>query len=253
MTLTLEFPECGDSTLGRLDPRWKLAALVPAALATALLRTLGPAVAALLGALILVVLTRLPLRWYLAHIGVAALFLGLFFVWIPLLATGEPMLSLGLLSISQPGLILATVLLVRALAMITLGLVLLASSPVQDTFKAARALYVPALIVQVALLAYRYVFLLADEMGRLRIALRVRGYCNRPSLHSYRTIGQVAGTLLVRGHERAERIGQAMRCRGFDGAFRSLHDFSTCRRDVAAWGVILAWSAALLAWDVWMR
>ena len=39
------------------------------------------------------------------------------------------------------------------------------------------------------------------------------------------TLGQVSGTLLVKAYERAESVGQAMRCRGFDGQFRALAQF----------------------------
>jgi cobalt/nickel transport system permease protein len=103
--------------------------------------------------------------------------------------------------------------------------------------------------VQLAVLTYRYVFVLADELGRLRVALRVRGYRNRMTRHSYRTIGHVAGTLLVRGAERAERVGQAMRCRGFDGRFRSLAAFRTTAVDVAAFVLIGGGAAAVWLWD----
>ena len=78
------------------------------------------------------------------------------------------------------------------------ALVVLATAPPDATLKAAHALRVPGLIIQLALLTYRYLFLLADELGRLRTALRVRGYRNRMNRHSYRTVGHVAGTLLVR-------------------------------------------------------
>jgi cobalt/nickel transport system permease protein len=102
-------------------------------------------------------------------------------------------------------------------------------------------------------LTYRYVFVLAEELRRLRIALRVRGYRNRPTRHSYRTMGHVAGTLLVRGYERAERVGQAMRCRGFDGRFRSLTAFHTTPADVLFFAVVLGGAGALVGWDwlVW--
>jgi cobalt/nickel transport system permease protein len=90
---------------------------------------------------------------------------------------------------------------------------------------------------------------LADELRRLRIALRVRGYRNRASRHSYRTAGHVAGTLLVRGYERAERVGQAMRCRGFDGQFRSLSEFTTHPLDIVAFVLIAAFAVALAVWD----
>ena len=60
-------------------------------------------------------------------------------------------------------------------------------------------------------MSYRYVFVLADEFVRLRTALRVRGFRNRADSHSYRTVGRVTGTLLVRGAaRRARRAGHAL-------------------------------------------
>ncbi len=143
----------------------------------------------------------------------------------------------------------AVVLVCKAAALVTLALVLLATAPLDATLKAAHALHAPGLLVQLTLMSYRYLFLLADELGRLRTALRLRGYRNRANLHSYRTIGAVTGALLVRGWERAERVGQAMRCRGFDGRFRSLSDFRTTGADVLAFAVIVVAAAAVCTLD----
>jgi cobalt/nickel transport system permease protein len=77
----------------------------------------------------------------------------------------------------------------------------------------------------------------------------VRGFRNRANLQSYRTIGQVAGTLLVRSHERSERVGQAMGCRGFDGEFRSLSEFRTTSLDVLVFTTITGAIIALGAWE----
>src|SRR5207249_6912261 len=119
-----------------------------------------------------------------------------------------------------------------------------------DTLKAAHCLRVPGLLVQLFLLTYRYLFLLGEELARLRVALRVRGYRNRPTRHSYRTIGHIAGSLLVRSHERGERVAQAMRCRGYDGMHRSLTDFQTRGADVAFFLLVSACAAGLLLWDL---
>jgi cobalt/nickel transport system permease protein len=143
--------------------------------------------------------------------------------------------------------------LLKTLAVVTLLLVLLSTAPIYDTLKAARSLHVPGVLVQLVLLTVRYIFLLADEFVRLRTALRVRGYRNRADLHSWRTVGQVAGTLLVRGQERGERVSQAMRCRGFDGAYHTLHDFRTRWQDVAWACAILAAAGGLYAWDLTLR
>jgi cobalt/nickel transport system permease protein len=141
----------------------------------------------------------------------------------------------------------------KALSLLTLMLVVLATAPLAATLKAAHALRLPGLLVQLIMLAYRYVFVLGAELTRLRTALRVRGYRNRATRHSYRTAGQVAGTLLVRGYERAERVGQAMRCRGFDGQVRLLTEFQTSARDIAFFVIMLVGAAAILALDMMRR
>jgi cobalt/nickel transport system permease protein len=250
MTLALEPLPCPESPLRHLDPRWKLAALLVAAAVAATVRTLPAAAAVLAGAVLLAVLGRLPRRWYLARLGALLGFLALFLGFIPFLVHDDgPGLDLGPLRLSWHGVAVAGLLCMRAAALVTLVLVLLATAPVADTLKAAHALRVPGLLVQLAVLTYRYIFVLADELGRLRVALRVRGYRNRMTRHSYRTVGHVAGTLLVRGAERAERVGQAMRCRGFDGHYRSLAAFRTTLTDVAAFVLIGGGAAGLWLWE----
>ncbi len=244
MTLALAAIPAPDSPLRKLDARWKLAAVGVAIVAAAVLRTLPAAGAALAGALALAAAGRLPARWFLARLGATALVLAPFVLTLPFLLPGPD----GEVP-SWAGLSAALLLGLKAATLVTLALVLLVSSPLTDTLKAAHALRVPGLLVHLFVLTWRYAFLIAEEMGRLRIALRVRGYRNRPTRHSYRTIGHVAGTLLVRGHERGERVGQAMRCRGFDGRFRSLTAFRTARADVTFFLLVAASSAGLLAWD----
>ena len=160
--------------------------------------------------------------------------------------------QIGSVTLSLSGAETAVVLFCKAAALVLLGLVVLATAPLDANLKAARALYVPGLLVQLTLLSYRYVFVLVDELSRLRIALRVRGYRNRANLHSYRTIGAVTGTLLVRGWERGERVGHAMRCRGFDGRFRSLSEFHTTIADVLMFLVVTGAAAGVGVLD-WTR
>jgi cobalt/nickel transport system permease protein len=254
MILSFEPLPCADAPLGRLDTRWKLAALVLAAAVVPWLRGLGPTAAALAGALLLAALGRLPPRWYLRRLGVVAVFLVLFAGPLPFLLHGQDAgWQFGPVRVSAFGLRVALVLCAKALAIVTLMLVLLATAPLDTTLKAAYALHVPGLLVQVAALGYRYIFVVADELARLRVALRVRGYRSRVSRHSYHTIGSVAGTLFVRSFERADRVGQAMRCRGFDGRFRSLAAFRTTAADIMAFVLIVAAVGGLLAWDLVQR
>lgn len=254
MTLALDLPPCQPSFVQRMDPRWKLAGLVVAAGSFAILRSVGPALTACVGAVLIVALARISWPWYLRRLGIAMIMYTLFMVWLPFVPQeGHDTLDLGPIAISVSGLHRLIVLTANLAAMLSLMMVLLATTPLPNLFKAARALWLPRLLVFLMLLTYRYVCLLMEEFGRLRIALRVRGFRNAANVHSYRTIGQVAGTLLVRSAERSERVGQAMRCRGFEGEFHTLDEFRTARTDVAIFVLLMAWVAGLVTWDLLVR
>lgn len=251
MTLALEPLPAPDSVLRRRDPRWKLAALLLAATAAAVLRTVPAAALALAGALTLAALAHMPARWYFQRLGLLLPLLALFVLWLPFaVADPEPLARVGPLSLSAKGARLALLIFLKALAVVTLFWVLLISAPLPATLHAAHSLRLPGLFVHLSLLTYRYVFVLAAELERVRVALRVRGFRARADLRTYRTVAHVTGMLLVRGHERAERVGQAMRCRGFDGRFRSLAEFRTTPADVAFFTAVALAVAALAAWDV---
>jgi cobalt/nickel transport system permease protein len=236
-------PPCPDSPLARLDPRWRLLALLLALIVAAFLHTLLAATVALAGALLLAFLARMPWDWFGSRLLLLAVPLAVFVLPAPFLAGGDFL----------DGARLAGLFTLKAAGLATLAAVLLVSAPLDATLKAAHALYLPGLLIQLTLLSYRYLFVLGDELARLRVALRVRGFRNRANRHSYRTVGHACGTLLVRGYERAERVSSAMRCRGFDGRFRSLADFRTRLRDVLALATVAGAGAGLVGLDVWLN
>ena len=241
---------CLESPLRRFDPRWKLAALTISLVVTACLQTPVTAAIALIGAVILAGLARLPIPAFFERLKIVLPALVLFTIFLPFVVPDPEPILIGPIHLSSSGLRLALLFILKALAIFTLTLVLTAASSLSETLQGAASLRVPGTLIHIAMLTYRYLFLFANELGRLRLALRVRGYRNRPTMHCYRTIGNVAGTLLVRSSERAERVAQAMRCRGFDGRFRSLTEFRTRATDVAGFALIAGEYAALLAWEI---
>ena len=52
--------------------------------------------------------------------------------------------------------------------------------------------------------------------------------------------GHVTGAVLVRGADRAERVADAMRCRGFDGTFHTTAAFRTTLADILAFAALVA-------------
>ena len=79
-----------------------------------------------------------------------------------------------------------------------------------------RKLKVPVIFVDMLALTYRYLFVLVEEVQRLRRAAAARGY--RPRwLGQAVLVGRLIGQLFVRSYERAERVYGAMVQRGFNG------------------------------------
>lgn len=115
------------------------------------------------------------------------------------------------------GLAVAGLVAARVLAVAIVSVVALGVAPFDRTLFALQRLRVPAPLIHTALLTYRYVFTFRADLGRIRQALRARGFRPRASLATSRTYAGVTGVLLVRSLARTERVEQAMRCRGYRG------------------------------------
>jgi len=91
------------------------------------------------------------------------------------------------------------------------------TTPLPELMRAARFFRCPPVLVELALIMYRYIFLLLEEGERIRGAQRARlGFVDfRTGLRSSGTLG---GMLVLRTYDRAERSFAAMRCRGYSGA-----------------------------------
>jgi cobalt/nickel transport system permease protein len=254
MRLSLGRPVYQKSLLSSLDARWKLAGIILFASSILFLHNLATAATALFAALLLALLARLPLAWYLRRLAALALFVSLFVIPLPFVTHSEGQTwSMGWISVSPTGLRWALhfylLLCCKTFAIVSLMFVAWLSAPLSIQLQAAQSLRVPNVLVQLLLVSYRYSLVLWSELKAMRIALRVRGYRNRASRHGYRTTGQVIGTLLVRGYERGERVGQAMRCRGFDGTFRTLSSFNTSLIDIVFFLLLTGSAGSLLFWD----
>lgn len=146
-------------------------------------------------------------------------FMILLVMMLPFSVAGETAFRLGPLAASWAGLDRALLILLRVnVAALALFVLVAGIEPVRLGHALAR-LSVPPRLVLLLLFAARYVGVLRAEAVRLHEALRARGFVARTSRHTVRTLGHVVGQLLVRTVERAERIDEAMRCRGFSGHF----------------------------------
>ncbi|ABV36704.1 ABC-type cobalt transport system permease component CbiQ and related transporter-like protein [Shewanella sediminis HAW-EB3] len=159
---------------------------------------------------------------------------------IPFSVPGEPLFSILSFTATKEGGLMAMMILLKAnIVMVTV----MALCEGVDALTLGKALVELGVSRRFALLmqfTVRYIGLLYLEFHRLRQSMRVRGFKARNSMHTWRSYGYLFGMLLVRSFDRADRISQAMKCRGFRGHFLSHERLPVTKREYAHFAAYLS-------------
>ncbi|MBN1439553.1 MAG: cobalt ECF transporter T component CbiQ [Anaerolineales bacterium] len=222
-----------NSPVHSLDPRIKLAlavvfiigvALVPIGSWAALVLFL----ATILGAIILSLIhpAKILRRSVIALPFVLAA--------VPLLfsGSGNPLFSIPIgelnINIFSGGMIRFLTIVVKSWISIMAALLLSGTTNFQELLVAMRSFRINRLLVAVIGLMWRYLFILADEAIRLMRARDARSGAELGKraggtvFWRAKVTGGMAGSLFIRGFDRADRVYSAMLARGYDGETRSL-------------------------------
>ena len=214
----------GKTVIHRLDPRVKLIVTF-----FYLITVVSYSKYDLLGLLplflypvVLISLAELPLRYLLRRLFIAApfvLFVGVFnpvFDHTRLLQINGFIVTGGWLSL--------VTLCVKFGFTVMAALILIAISGMNEIGSALLKMKVPRVFVIQLLFMYRYLSVLIEETGRSIRAYQFRqreGARTRVRI-TRKVWGSLVGQLLLRTIDRAQRIYQAMLCRGFHGEFHVL-------------------------------
>ncbi len=106
-------------------------------------------------------------------------------------------------------------------------------------------LRVPAVFTSIAGFMIRYLGLIVDEIGRMRVAMTSRGYDPR-WLWQAKPIAQSAGAMFIRSYERGERVYDAMVARGYTGEMPDLRRREPTVNDWVVGGSLPAMAAAIV-------
>lgn len=243
----------GDGWLLRLDPRLRVVAAIGFACVVAGLSSLAALCLALAFALGLLALSGLPTRPLLRKMAAMDGFIVFMLVLLPFSTPGQPLGSLWEVSFSREGVVLALDIALSANAAILVALVLLGSLQPVVLGHALARLRVPMALVQLMLFTLRYIEVVEAEYARMRQAMKARGFRPASNLHTLRSFGHLIGMMLVRAHDRSERILRAMKCRGFTGQFPCIDTMGWQRGDLwAGLGLALV-LAALMAVEMASR
>ncbi|HID47163.1 MAG TPA: cobalt ECF transporter T component CbiQ [Methanothermococcus okinawensis] len=176
-------------------------------------------------ALIMIVLTvfvaKVPLRIYLplllAPLGfgvITVILMGIIY------SGGKELLSIKIfnftISIYSYGVNLGLLVFSRMLGGIACTLFLALTTPMTELFYILRDLKLPSTFVDIAMMMYRYIFLLLEEMIRITNAQNTRlGYKDLKT--TYKSLGTLGAILFIRAWDRGEKAFITMSCRGYNG------------------------------------
>jgi cobalt/nickel transport system permease protein len=134
----------------------------------------------------------------------------------------------------------------RVLGSIGILLLLCRSAPAERIFAALGWARVPRTWLEIAMLMHRYTFTLFEIAAGIRAAQKIRlGHARLG--RSIRSLGSLAGTVMLRSIEQAERTHEAMVVRGYQGSLPIPRLGSLAWRDVGTLAAGLAALAAALA------
>ncbi|MDR2615536.1 MAG: cobalt ECF transporter T component CbiQ [Oscillospiraceae bacterium] len=124
-----------------------------------------------------------------------------------------PAFHIGSMAVSY-GVLSFAALLLRAYLCVTAVLILIATTPFSEISAQLRRMRVPAMLVLIFEMTYRYIGVLLGEAGSMYTAYSLRS-ASKNGLEM-RHMGSFVGQLLIRSFDRAERVYAAMKCRGYE-------------------------------------
>lgn len=233
------------SPLHSFDPRAKLVCILVLIFSIVLINDIGTLLIGFLIVIALVYVSNIPLRFVLKRLRWIVLFVIAMSIVLIFTIPGKPVYTLGLLTISEEGLLRAFLISLKAFSVILLIFPMLATMKFVTFIKTLEKLRVPNKLVQIIALTYRYIFVFLNEIQRTFRSVESRGFRRKTSVFNLRIMGNIIGILLVRSYERGQHVYDAMVARGYDGKIGSLRKFEMRSRDWLKAFMILAMAVLL--------
>jgi len=164
------------SLLGRWDPRLRLIALILLAFSFSAVRGFYAVILMLLITGCFWALSGLPLDYLkqqLKYPSILVLLLVLFLLF----GGGETLLmKMGIFTVTTEGAQAALLVAARFYSILSLAIALFGVAPLMVHLNALRALGIPAIMVDMALLMVRYMGVIKQDMHAMNISMRLRGF-----------------------------------------------------------------------------
>ncbi|MFZ2633886.1 MAG: cobalt ECF transporter T component CbiQ [Desulfosalsimonadaceae bacterium] len=220
----------GNSLIHRIDPRFRVVAGTFFSFAVALCNGFPALLAALAVSIAIILPAGLGFKKVLRRLAMVNVFILFFWAVLPLTYPGDTVYAFGPVRLHLAGILLAAQITIKSNAILMVLIALVATMTLATLGHTLNRLKVPEKLVFLLMLTYRYIFVIQQEYQKIIRSIKIRGFIPKTSLHTYKTYAYVVGMLLIRASERADRVYDAMRCRGFKGKYYSLAEFQADKK-----------------------
>ncbi len=192
---------------------------------------------------------RIPAGFLLRRLLIEVPFVA-FAVLMPFVAEGERVQVLGV-SLSVSGLWGAWNVLAKGTLGVAASVLLASTTELRALLLGLQRLKLPPLLVQIASFMIRYGDVISDELRRMSIARRSRGF-EASGIRHWGVLAKTAGALFIRSYERGERVYLAMVSRGYAGSMPVIDEVVASRAQWAYAAVlpVTALAVCLMGWTL---
>jgi cobalt/nickel transport system permease protein len=140
----------------------------------------------------------------------------------------------------QEGAMKGLLLFMRIMAAVTLATLLAFSTPMIEILETLRLCKIPGIIIDIADMMYRYVFIIQDTAHSMHRAQISRGGDRGYWAQRVADTGRIASSVLIKSLDRSTRIYQAMLARGYSEDATEMRFFS---KPIPARDKLIGWAS----------
>jgi cobalt/nickel transport system permease protein len=167
---------------------------------------------------------EIPLKFYLKFIFIPFLFGFMTFVFMVLFfGMVDPWFKINIINLTvyKDGFNLGALVFARILGGFSCLGFLALTTPMTEIFSLLEHFKIPSVVLEIAMLMYRYIFVFMEEANNMYNSQKTRlGYLSL--IRSFKSLGILASNLFIRTWVRGEQVYISMESRCYDGSMKTL-------------------------------
>ena len=179
-----------------------------------------PLIITFLMGFIIIFKAKIPWKFYLKFMTIPFIFGFLTFVFMAFFfGIGEPVIKFNIfnLAITVDGFNLGFLVFARVMGGFSCMAFLALTTPLTELFSVLETFKIPKIVLEIAMMMYRYIFVFLDESLNMYYAQQTRlGYQSFKT--TYKSLGMLASNLFIRSWIKGERVFVSMESRGYNGS-----------------------------------